>query len=146
VLLLLAVALAGADVDVDEVLLVTEDEHAVRIATASARTTPAATRNRGREVRRPVSEDVDQECHATARRRRMNISSPSGIPWGGSHRLCDGLFVVQLERHVSPADSYRQQGERLQSGHGLRRGHAASRSAGGRLRPSRYEVSDKVGM
>jgi hypothetical protein len=57
VLLLLAaalVALAGADGDVDEVLLVTEDEHAVRIATASARTTPAATRNRGREVRRPA--------------------------------------------------------------------------------------------
>jgi hypothetical protein len=64
VLLLLAaalVALAGADVDGDEVLLVTEDEHAESPATASARTAMAATRSRGREVRRP-EEGLHRGC------------------------------------------------------------------------------------
>ena len=47
--------------DGDEVLLVTEDEHAESPATASARTAMAATRSRGREVRRPA-EGLHRGC------------------------------------------------------------------------------------
>jgi hypothetical protein len=68
VLLLLAaalVALADADGVVDEVLLVTEDEQAESAATASARTAMAATRNRGREVRRPA-EGLHRGCCTAA--------------------------------------------------------------------------------
>jgi hypothetical protein len=56
---------AAGVVDVDEVLLVTADEHAASADTASARTATAATRRRGR-TRRPASEDGRRECPTTA--------------------------------------------------------------------------------
>jgi hypothetical protein len=59
---------AAGVVDVDELLLVTADEHAESAARASATTATAATRSRGRGrlVRRPASEDVHEERHTTA--------------------------------------------------------------------------------
>jgi hypothetical protein len=99
---------AGADEVVDDdVLLVTADEHADSAASASARTAIAAMRSRGRRVRRPglASEEVHQDCHAAARRRRMKIflpilgspTSELSLTFAEDHQLCDGLFVVQLE-------------------------------------------------
>ena len=63
---------AAGVVDVDELLLVTAEEHAESAARASATTATAATRSRGRgrgwgrPVRRPASEDVHEERHTTA--------------------------------------------------------------------------------
>jgi len=57
---------AAGVVDADEPLLVTADEHAESDDSASAAAATATTRSRGRPVRRPVSEDVHQECRTTA--------------------------------------------------------------------------------
>jgi hypothetical protein len=54
---------AAGVVAVDELLLVTADEHAESAAKTSATPATAATRSRGRgrPVRRPTSEDVHEE-------------------------------------------------------------------------------------
>jgi hypothetical protein len=59
---------AAGVVAVDELLLVTADEHAESAARASAAAATVATRSRGRglPVRRPASEDVHEERRTTA--------------------------------------------------------------------------------
>ena len=56
---------AAGVVDPDEPLPVTADEHAESAASASAAPATAATRSRGRPVRRSASEDVHEERRTT---------------------------------------------------------------------------------